>query len=573
MARSLLWLLIFCSSTISVLAAPIPREEVPEPLQPWIPWVLHGEEQMACPSPYNSAGVWECRWPSGLSLTLDETRGTFRQDWRMLIQGWVTLPGNKKQWPQAVRLNGEETVVVDRGGSPAIYVEKGNHVIEGRFEWPRLPEFLQIEPRTALISLQLQGQAVALPDVDSEGRLWLRKEDTGIAATGGDEDRLDLKVFRRIVDEIPLSQVIRIELDVAGRPREVLLGQGLPAGYLPVSLRSPLPARIEPDGRVRVQIRPGNWVLELVCRHSGPASEIASARAPDPWPPQEVWVFDARNHLRLVAIEGGTPIDPQQTTMPPEWRNLPAYRLMPGEALRLVEKRRGDPDPAPDQLMLHRNIWLDFSGEGYTVQDRINGTMTRGWRLEMLPPASLGQVTVDGVPQFITRLEESGKEGVEVRRGQIRLVADSRVSKGSRTMPAVGWDHDFQQVEALLHLPPGWRLFSATGVDDVPGTWLKRWTLLDLFVVLIIALSVGKLWGPGWGVVALVALALCYHEPFAPRFVWLHVLFAEALLRVLPRNRFSRLVTLYRNGAMIALVLIALPFMVDQVRKGIFPQL
>ena len=42
------------------------------------------------------------------------------------------------------------------------------------------------------------------------------------------------------------------------------------------------------------------------------------------------------------------------------------------------------------------------------------------------------------------------------------------------------------EVNAILHLPPGWSLLNATGVDDVPGTWLRQWDLFDLFIVLII---------------------------------------------------------------------------------------
>ena len=41
---------------------------------------------------------------------------------------------------------------------------------------------------------------------------------------------------------------------------------------------------------------------------------------------------------------------------------------------------------------------------------------------------------------------------------------------------------DFQSVSASLNLPPGWRLFHASGADDAPS-WLRRWDLLDLFLL------------------------------------------------------------------------------------------
>jgi hypothetical protein len=123
----------------------------------------------------------------------------------------------------------------------------------------------------------------------------------------------------------------------------------------------------------------------LIARHTG--ATITSIPLPavtgGQWPEEEVWVFEAQPHLRQVTIDDVPPIDPQQTTLPKEWRSFPAYMLKAGGVLKLTEKKRGDPEPAPDQLTLQRQWWLDFDGRGYTVQDAIAGTMTRGWRLDL----------------------------------------------------------------------------------------------------------------------------------------------------------------------------------------------
>ncbi|SMG65321.1 hypothetical protein BMETH_32721193721, partial [methanotrophic bacterial endosymbiont of Bathymodiolus sp.] len=57
--------------------------------------------------------------------------------------------------------------------------------------------------------------------------------------------------------------------------------------------------------------------------------------------------------------------------------------------------RRGDPQPEPNNLSISRNLWLDFAGTGYTVQDRINGSITHGWRLDSLAETQLGQVQIN----------------------------------------------------------------------------------------------------------------------------------------------------------------------------------
>ena len=273
------------------------------------------------------------------------------------------------------------------------------------------------------------------------------------------------------------------------------------------------------------------------------------------WPQEEIWVFEARPHLRQVEIEGVPAIDPQQTSLPDDWRAFPTYRLQAGDSLKLVEKKRGDPDPAPDQLTLERQWWLDFDGRGYTIQDQIGGVMTRGWRLDLSPPGVLGRVAIDGQEQFITKSDQSGRAGVELRRGHVALVADSRLDGKIRSVSAVGWEQDFNQVRGQLHLPPGWRVLNASGVDYMPDTWVAQWTLWDLFTVFLMAVAVAKLWGRVWGVVALVTLTLIAQESGAPWWIWLQVLAAVALQRVLPEGWPRRVAAAYRVLVLLILLL------------------
>ncbi|HLF96049.1 MAG TPA: hypothetical protein VI457_02810 [Methylococcaceae bacterium] len=574
-----LFFLLSLAFWMSADARPLTPVETPDPLRSWIPWVLQDEEERACPFLYGNGKEHRCVWPSRLELKLDDKGGTFRADWRVYREAWVALPGDAEVWPLTVTLDGQPAVVLERDGRPAVKLAPGAHVLSGRFAWETSPENLSVPPESGLVSLNLNGRDVAQPSLDQEGRLWLS---AGRAASAAEEEeRLDLRVFRRIDDATPLLLATRLALDVSGRQRELVLGPALPEGFIPLSLNSPLPARLENDGRLRLQVRPGSWTVELAARAPGPVTEILRPAAAEPWPADEIWSFAARREQRLVDVEGAPPLDPSQTSLPEEWKNLPAYRMESLARMHFNLLRRGDPDPEPDQLQLHRELWLDFSGNGYTVRDTVSGRMTRGWRLDAEQELNVGQVRVDGQPQLITRRAEHGAAGpstelgtgVELRRGALNLVADSRGEGDSRRWPVSGWQQDFRHVSAVLHLPPGWRLFGAQGVDNVPDSWLGRWNLLDLFLVLIVTLAAARLWGKLSGLLALVTLALLWHEPDAPRYVWLHLLAAVALLRVLPENRFARWVRGYRNLTAVALALIAVPFMVDQARLGLYPQL
>ena len=129
-------------------------------------------------------------------------------------------------------------------------------------------------------------------------------------------DRLELHVFRRFIDDHPMQVVTRMELEVAGSQREILLGKVLLDGFIPLRLDSPLPARLEADGRLRLQVRPGRWAVELGARHFRDITRLLLTDSQRPWPAEEIWVWDARNHLRLVEVEGGIGVDPRQTTLP-----------------------------------------------------------------------------------------------------------------------------------------------------------------------------------------------------------------------------------------------------------------
>ncbi|WP_133511960.1 hypothetical protein [Candidatus Thiosymbion oneisti] len=559
-----------------------PEPPIPDALKPWIPWVLAEDDRRDCPLIIGIGGERPCAWPGRLELDLDLTGGRFAQRWRLHARSWVPLPGAPDQWPEQVRVGDTPLAVVEHEGAPAVRLAAGEHAISGRFHWRRMPDGLAIPPATGLIDLRLNGEPIRFPRFERTGRLWLgvgAGTEVG-AAAATERDALGLLVYRRIEDDNPLRVITRLDLDVAGRAREIILDSVLLQGGIPLGLNSPLPARLEADGRLRLQIRPGHWELTVTAHHPGPVTKLDLSAASPPWPRSEVWVFAAYPQLRQVEPTGAEPVDPRQTRLPAPWARLPAYLMRPGGSLRLVQVRRGDADPAPDRLSLERDLWLDFGGGGYTLRDHIRGELTRSWRLQVGDALALGQVLVAGEPRFITRLPGSPQAGVEVRQGRIDLVADSRIEEGTSSLPATGWRLDFQSLRTRLHLPPGWDLLAVAGIDNLPDSWLNRWTLLDLFLVLIIALAVARLWSWPWGVLALAAMVLIWQEPDAPRMIWLNLLAVAALLRLLPAEpgraamaHLRRFLLFYQRGSLVLLAVIAVPFLVEEMRTGIYPQL
>lgn len=559
------WLL----ACLSFSATAIEAQAIPDPLKAWQSWVLADQPEFNCPFFYQDFTQKHCSWAGPLSLDLHEQHGKFSGEWTLHQTDWIVLPGDNQHWPQQVLINQKPAVVLDYQGKPAVRMPAGHYQLNGQFHWDKQPESLALPADTGLIQVTLNDQRINYPRIE-QGALWLNVPIS--AKTDSQQDSLYLQVFRQIIDDNPLQVITRLELNVAGTAREINLPHAMLPNFIPVRLDSPLPARIENNDQLRVQVRPGHWVIDLQARHTQALTRLDFAIEDANWPEAELWAFQAIPALRLVEIEAVPGVDPSQTNLPPEWRHLPTYQIKQGQSMQFKVLRQGDPEPDPNQLSLHRKLWLDFDGTGYTVSDQINGKMTRDWRLNALPETELGQVLLNNQSQLITQLTEQ-QRGIEVRRGAIQLQADSRIRNSISTLNAVGWQQSFQNVQAELNIPPGWRLLAVSGVDNDPDSWLTRWTLLDLFLVLIIAMAMSRLWCWQWGLLALFSLALFWHEAEAPRWIWLNTLAALALFKVLPDNRFSLWVKWYRNVCWLGLVLIVIPFMIEQIRIGLYPQL
>ncbi len=545
---------------------------MPDPLRPWVPWVLAKHPNMPCPL---VADERLCAWPGRLELDLSGQGGSFRLDVFADRDVDLPLPGDRSHWPRRVTVDGRPALLRRVGEQPAVALARGHHRLSGRFQWSRLPEGLAVPPEIGLIRLRVSGRNVPFPRREEGGLLWLAGTRAEI-----ENDRVAVQVVRRIDDGVPVRMTVRLELRVSGRAREFDLGDPLPPGFLPTAVTSSLPVRLvgnSSDGRrLLTQLRPGEWLITLEARSRDPVSEINLAERPDPWPDEEYWVFQADLSTRSVRVEGAPGVDPQRTPLPAEWWSLPAFRVAKGGTLILSELRRGRAPPPPDSLDVRREWWLSERGDLITSRDHLRGSLQTGGRLEVLEPAELGRVALGQVTaeQVITVGEQSGLPGVEVRGEDLDLRAEL-VYPRRDGLPAVGWDRYAPSLSIRLNVPPGWLLLAALGADRTHGALADAWSLFDFFFLLLITLAVWKLANWRWGVLAFLVFGLAWHEPHAPPLVfWVLALLALlALLRALPTGGPARIVSGARWAVGVALVLQLVLFCSAQWRSGVFPQL
>jgi hypothetical protein len=553
-----------------VLPAAAQDMYVPPELEPWRNWVLHGHEYRACPFVFNrhaaEPGDYLCGWPGLLTVNVTSTGGTFMQPWTVYgDEQWLALPGDAGHWPEAVQVDNRPALVVLREGSPAVRLGPGRYTVSGSFRWEERPQTLTIPQQSGLLSLTVDGRRITRPDRGDKG-VWLGERGQQKA----EQDAVEVQVYRLLADDVPSRLTTVLVIDVSGSVREELFGPALPEGWVPLAIDSGLPARLEPDGSIRLQLRPGRWNLRLQARAGDVVNEAAMPTPRGNLPDSEIWSYQSNDRLRVTSVDGANPVDPAQVNVPGEWRQLPAFRLQAGDALTLSERSRGKV-AADNRLELERQLWLDFAGRGFVYADVVSGDMRSGWRLDMAEPYALLSATESGENLLITRSPD-GAAGVELRQTAVDLEALGRLeSRGE--LAVAGWLSRFEDLSIELNLPPGHRLFAAPGVDSAPGSWVSQWKLLDFFLVLIVTIATGRLFGNAAAAIALLALVLSLHEPGSAAWSWLNLLAAVALARVAPEGRLSSAARVYRAVSALLLFAILVPFLVGQIRDAIYPQL
>ncbi len=572
------WMGVIASLLIAVTARSgraqaLDRDDVPRDLAPWIGWALDDAGDDACTL---VDATRTCVWPGRLALDASPTAVRFVLDVVVERRSSVTLPGSVDLWPEDVKSGGEEAIVTEGNGAPQIWLSAGVHHVEGRIPFAARPAVLPLPAAMGKVSLKLDGESVATR-WESEGKLWLTSERTSMSPedpAAKEQERLDLEVFRRIEDGVPLVVTTLLDLRVAGAPREVHLGKPVLAGGVLLSVTANgLPIRMESDGDMVVGVVAGKHRVELRERHATPPEGLKLEARPAPWPADEIWALQPRLDQRQVEPAGMPPVDPSRTNAPAEWNTLQMWKAHAPGTLVLKTTRRGNPEPPPNKLKLSRDIWLDATGSGYTVVDLVEGTMSRDFRLDFAGPGDLGNVALRNErDQLISVSGDRSLPGVEIRNGGVSFTAEWRSREPLTAIPAIGWSTDVESLRTVVHLAPGWELAHASGGDDVWGQWGDDWEVIDLAILAGIALAAGRVFGRKWGVLAAAAVGAAQSTDTGLRW-WILAAIATTAIAGLSRKT-GRLAGLARFGtraAALGVAWLALHFAARQTRVALWP--
>ncbi|UXI69397.1 hypothetical protein [Tahibacter amnicola] len=574
--RRLALLLSAVLLSVSVQAQAPPRELPPESIPPvlrdWRGWVMKGWEHYACPMitiPGEAMSATHCAWPGKLTLDARADGVDFAQQWRVEAPAWVAMPGSEDYWPQDVQANGQPVPVLNHDDQPMVHLAAGTYAIKGRIHWVQRPQQLEVPETVALVELRVDGKVVTPLERQGESLTLGRGE-----VAEPEADAMSVEVFRKLTDSLPAQLETRLVLKVSGQAREETVGPALPAGFVATSLTGDIPARLDSEGQLHLQVQPGTRQVVLQSRATAPLTQVTRPATQDPWPAQEVWSFQAENWRRVVGASSDQPIDPAQSGVPGEWRGLPAFAMNADTALTLEERSRGLSEDNANRLTLSRQVWMQFDGAAMYAKDTVQGTLRRDWRMDVAAPYLLERAESGGAGLLVTRPAKGGERtGVELRQVNVDMQAGVRIAKGGGELPVAGWEQSFDAISWSLRLPNGYRLLAAPGADQARGSWISRWTLLDVFLVAIVALLIGRLLGWVGAAIGLGYLVFGYHEYGSPIWTLLGAAMLTLLARALPVGRLQNTATLLGRLCLVMLALISLPFAAAQLRYALYPQL
>lgn len=555
-------------SAFSIQASAQKLDEIPRTLRPWVKWVEADLPKIHCP---NINGTHICTWPGTLRVQVSRTEATFSLRGYLDEDGQVAIPGSTGIWPQDIRVDGEKALVGKRENTPIVFLTKGEFHLTGKFIWKKIPETLPLPANIGRVFLTVGDGKVPSPRINAEGQLFLKEGDAEALKS---TDTIRVSVFRKLHDQVPLHVANRFELNVSGRAREVDLGKVLFENSVPLAVESVLPLRID-KGAVKIFVRPGKHIVNINTIIPKQPKTLSAPKKTAPFfDSQEVWVWIPDDKYQSVELSGLTAVDSNRTPLPQAWKDKTTFLVEPENTLNLKVTRRGIQETAPNSLSLHREIWLDLDGTGYTIRDSIYGEMKRDWRLDYqnTDGAILGRVSHANDGLLITKNEVNSLSGVELRNSEVELTAEVRLKDARGKLGIVGWNHDVKSLSASLHLPPGWSVFHGQGIDRISNTWMSSWTLWDLFFVFMIMLGFFQLFGWKWAIVSMFTLLLTHGHIDAPEWSWLILILTLALLRVFPDGIWRKAMVLIRGIVFLAFVSILALYANDQVMSALFPQ-
>ena len=520
---------------------------IPESLEPWVDWVLDDNPFFACPVRATDGVRLNCIWvrETNIDVLRSQTFGAkFELKVHAFAESTLQLPYSQSFKPQSVRLNGQEIALGGGNSAPEVLVPIGTHTLLGELVWTEEsePRYLEIS-RSGIVRLSIDGEQVAHPSLQGGGsRLWFSNEITDTPTTTTTPDTELVRVFRHFIDDVPQTLTTYIRVTITGNPRTLDFGKVISGEYEITNLSSRWPAILSSDGNLVVQVSQGSNNIQINARATDQLSEFRYEKTSPVWPDLEYWGIQPMHHLRIIRMEGARRTDLSQVNAPRRMQQSTGFVLTGNDELQLIEEQRGSVQPYASMFDISRDIWLNFKGNSYTVADSVRTDVASAQQVSSLIP--LGEVRVNGNSRLIVYDESSEEQltSIYLKPEDSFLSSTSKVSR-SEPLPPNTWSVEAENLNARLHLPPGWMMLWSHGIDDVEGSWFSKWGIWDVFIALLLLCLVWGLGGWKWTAIVAGTVLISYQLDNAPTFGWVVLAGMCYALKAINHVKLNQIVT------------------------------
>jgi len=547
----------------------IEESQIPPTLLEWKDWVLNDVKDRECPINYQS-GQPQCSWFDTIRVSTDSQKVDFDMNITLYRDKTeVQLPSSNLNWVNNVLIDNKKAIVLQRDNKPIVILSKGKHHIQGSIPYNSNLKYLQLPAHIPLVELYKDNLKITSPKIDNQSKLWLEQQESSEVEKG----TLSVSIYRKVIDGHPLRMQTYLHLRVSGKMRWVVLDGVVLDGFLPTAIHTKLASTITEDKKLKIELKAGEWIATIDSYTPNNLSTLHKPKQKFIYANEEIWTMQTNPNYRTIKIEGVQSIDPSQTTLPKKWKRLPSYLVKDSDKFTIKELYKSIKQQSKNEFSLHRDLWLDFDGGGYTISDKIEAQISQIRRLEATNLLDLASVSINNRPTLITTIAQSSQKGVELRAKNSNIKASSRYSGDITNPPANGWDEKFKSISTILNLPPVWGLFASFGSDNKTTAWIDKWDLMDIFLVLLMSIAIYQLYGIKWAIPATVFAILFWHETDAPTTIWLFILALVATLRMLEGGRLAKVLKIILAVIVAITVLQVLNFSVHEIRTALYPQL
>ena len=148
--KRVLWLILVLLALPIDLSTAAPNSQktesldIPQALEPWVPWVYSRHPEWACAK---EGEEYTCAWPGSLSYTLNKAGARFVDRITLLKEDSVPLPWSADFYPHTLQIKSAEGGSVEanifvQDAGPFVKLPAGSYEISGAFTWDETPSEL-----------------------------------------------------------------------------------------------------------------------------------------------------------------------------------------------------------------------------------------------------------------------------------------------------------------------------------------------------------------------------------------------------------------------------------------------